>query len=738
MKHLQTVVILLLLPFLSSVAQEISGNVVLQTTGAPIPFAHVTCPESGEATMTDENGAFSLNLNDITKAKTIVASFVGYKPCIKSVQPSIFRYSLALSEDTTYLQVIEIKATDPVALLRQAVSKVSANHGGKRVLTCFYRMVTKNQEKYIQLSEASFQLLQGHDLRQIKLLKAREAEDKDAFNGVGMGIGTPVAAAKDIDITQTVNETFLSRSSLKKHTFFYEGVTHKNGVEVHEISFDQKKMKQALYRGKIYLDVETLAFVSVEYELSPKGIAYVKPGTAVERAALKLLDITIELLDQRTTLDYRRYGDKWYLHYVRRAEDVRVKSRRYNFDVPVASRSEYLVTRIDTVNAQPFPDVKYTRETFLESASDTTSAFWKSYNIIPTTIQYDAIAQEIEQRNGYDVTKDELKARIRKLPKDPATRVDSVLTYYNKKGLFNGQALVKHNGKVILHRGYGYADKERLIPNDTSTVFRIGSIAKTFTSRIISSLENDGLLEYSDTIQRFLPWYPHKGITIHHLLTHTSGIPNYTDQASYIDSIAHQFSLEALVRRFGIATPLFSAGSNFRYSNTGYTILALIAEKASGRSFADLFRERITIPLQLTHTSFGTPADANMAVGYWNAVREPFYVITNTAGAGAICSNASDLLKWDEAHYDQRFDILFQPREWYHDWGSYYGYGWNIDKYQFFASKKHTIQYHGGTDFGFKSMLARQPDRKNLVVLLNNTGDFPLFDITDIVFDILN
>lgn len=265
MKHLQTVVILLLLPFLSSVAQEISGNVVLQTTGAPIPFAHVTCPESGEATMTDENGAFSLNLNDITKAKTIVASFVGYKPCIKSVQPSIFRYSLALSEDTTYLQVIEIKATDPVALLRQAVSKVSANHGGKRVLTCFYRMVTKNQEKYIQLSEASFQLLQGHDLRQIKLLKAREAEDKDAFNGVGMGIGTPVAAAKDIDITQTVNETFLSRSSLKKHTFFYEGVTHKNGVEVHEISFDQKKMKQALYRGKIYLDVETLAFVSVEY-----------------------------------------------------------------------------------------------------------------------------------------------------------------------------------------------------------------------------------------------------------------------------------------------------------------------------------------------------------------------------------------------------------------------------------------------------------------------------------------
>jgi hypothetical protein len=81
---------------------------------------------------------------------------------------------------------------------------------------------------------------------------------------------------------------------------------------------------------------------------------------------------------------------------------------------------------------------------------------------------------------------------------------------------------------------------------------------------------------------------------------------------------------------------------------------------------------------------------------------------------------------------------LFEPRTWYHDWGAHYGYGWNIDKYQFRTSKKHTIHYHGGTDFGFKSIMARQPDKDNLVVLLNNTGEFPLFDISDLVFDILN
>lgn len=737
MKPIKTIVVLLVLS-LPSIAQEISGNVVSQRDGAPLAYAHIVCPESGEATMTDEDGAFALTFKDITTVKTIVASHVGYKPSVKTILPSVLQYALTLQEDTTYLHEVEVRPLDPVVLLRQAINRLPANHGGKRILTCFYRMVTKNQDKYIQLSEASFQLYQVNGANELKLLRARETEDKDAFNGIGMGIGTPVSAAKNLDITQDISDSFLGRSLLKKHTFVYEGVTLKNGIEVHEISFDQKDVRQALYSGKIYLDVESLAFVSVDYRISAKGITYVKAGTAAERAAMKLLDITIDVMDHATTLNYRQYGNKWYLHYVRHTEDVRVKSKRYNFDVPVTDRSEYLVTRIDTVDVEHFPEAKYTRGTHLESASDTTSTFWENYNIIPTTIPYDAIAREIQQRNGYQVTKEEMKARVRKLPKDPAIRVDSVLSFYHRKGLFNGQTLIKYNGKVILHRGYGYADKARQIANDTNTVFRIGSIAKTFTSRIIFSLQDEGLLEYNDTIQRFLPWYPHKGITIHHLLTHTSGIPNYTDNASYIDSIAYDFPLESLVRRFGAGTPYFAPGSTFRYSNTGYTILALISEKASGKPFSDLIQERVTKPLQLTHTSFGTPPDTNIAVGYWNNMREPYYVITNTAGAGAICSNASDLLKWDEAHDDPHFDILFQPREWYHDWGSHYGYGWNIDKYQFFVSKKHIIHYHGGTDFGFKSMLARQPDRKNLVVLLNNAGDFPLFDITDIVFDILN
>jgi CubicO group peptidase (beta-lactamase class C family) len=719
------------------IAQTLSGKVIDASTRVPLHYAHIACPETGEGAITDEGGNFSLILRDAGKARTLMASFVGYQTISRPVKDGQFVF--ALSPDTTFLKSVEITAPDPVELIRLALRRLPSNHGGQRLLTCFYRMATRNQDKYIQVSEVSFELNQfPPQYNQVRVLKAREAEDDKAFNGVGMGIGTPVGAARTMDITMNPAGSFLSEASLRKHDFFYEGVSRRGGVEVHEISFDQKKVKDALYRGRIYLHTASLAFVAVEYGLSPRGISYLKFGNAAERAAMKLLNIGIEVLGQHMTLTYRPFGNKWYLDHVVREENVRVKSRRYNFDVPVADRAEFLVTRIDTTFRQAFAAEELAKSGFLESVADTSKAFWQDHNIIPSQVDYNIIAKEIESRNGYSLMKSTVKEGLKDLPKDAGVRVDSVLTYYHNRGLFNGTALVKHKGNVILHKGYGYADRELQIKNDTSTVFRIGSISKTFTSRIIWQLAQEGLLQYNDSVQRFVAWYPHHGITIHHLLTHTSGIPNFTDQADFIDSIAYAFTIEALVRKFGCEKPAFAPGAGFKYSNTGYTLLALIAEKASGKRFADLFTEKISGPLHLHNTSFARQQNTAQAKGYWNGVEEPPYAIGNTAGAGAVAATASDLLKWDEAHNDPRLVPLFVPRAWYHDWGAHYGYGWNIDKYQFWASKKHTIQYHGGTDFGFKSMMARQPDKDNLVVLLNNTGEFPLFDITDLVLNILN
>jgi CubicO group peptidase (beta-lactamase class C family) len=720
-------------------AQTLSGKVTDSTTRLPLYGAHIACPETGEGTITDENGYFRLISRNPQKSRTIVASYVGYQTLRKSVSGFSTDLSFELHPDTTVLEGIVITAPDPVVLIRSAWSRVEVNHGGPRLLAVFYRMVSKNKDKYIKISEASLELNQfPPQYNQIRILKTRSAEDEKRFNGVGMGIGTPVSSVKNFDITLRREDSFLSDKNLKKYDFFYEGVAMRAGVEVHEISFDQKKVREALYRGRIFLHTASLAFVALEYGFSPKGIRYFHVGNAAERAALKLLDIQVDLKSHERIITFRQFGPRWYLDHVSLSENVDVRSKRYNFDVPLTDRAEFLVTRIDTTFRESFEEKSYARNDMVETVTDTTKSFWEDYNTIPSPIDYNAIALEIESRNGYSGIKSALKDKLGDFPKDEGIRIDSVLSYYHTKGLFNGTALVKRHGKVILHKGYGYADKELQIKNDTSTAFRIGSVAKTFTSYVIRQLKQEDLLSYNDSIQRFIPWYPHPGITIHHLLTHSSGIPNYMSQANFLDSIRYPFTIEKLVRNFGLEKPTFDPGTQFRYSNTGYTILALIAEKASGKSFAELFEHEIVKPLDLSSTSFARQDHALRAKGYLGTMKEPAYFLGNVAGAGAITSTTTDLLKWDNAHDDPALNELFIPRTWYHDWGAHYGYGWNIDKYQFRASKKHTIQYHGGTDFGFQSILARQPDKDNLVVLLNNTGEFPLFDIMDIVLDVIN
>lgn len=735
----KALIFLLLLPVMHGLqAQPFSGTITDHATKQPVPHAHISILETGEGTMSDERGRYSLKLLSAAATRHATISSVGYRPATIPVPPLGGVIDVALHPDTVLLQAVEITPIDPRRLIQQALVQLPQNHGGSRTLTCFYRLIARKADQSIHISEAAFDLHQPADKEaQLTVLKAREAEDERAFNGVGMGIGTKVNTAKTLDLAANPSTLFLSTSGLRKHDFVYEGVTRLGTEEVHEISFDQKPLiKDGLYRGRIFFSTSSLAVVQVEYELSPRGLPYVQAGSAAERAALKLLNIQIDVSRQRTVICYRPFGRRWYLDHIARDETARVSSKRYSFDVTVDERSDFLVTRIDTTTQSAFRQASATGR-FLESSADTSAAFWEGYNILQTTLNYDTLAAEIEARNGYTALKEHVQNILRKSPKHPAARVDSVLRIYHQKGMFHGVALVQHRGEILLHRGYGYADRATRRPHDTTTVFRIGSLAKTFTSRVIYALQQDGLLQYQDTVQKFLPWYPHRGITVAHLLTHASGLPSYTSHPAFIDSIQHVYSLEEIIRRFGCEPPRFAPGTSFLYSNTGYSLLALVAEKASGRSFGQLLAENITTPLRLTHTSLDSHAPS-LARGYLYGVEEPAYAVTNVTGAGAITSTAADLLQWVNSQSTPGLDVQFVPRTYYQDWGVYYGYGWMIDRYQFRVSKRHKVLLHPGTDFGFKTMLAHQPDEGNTVILLNNTGEFPLFDITDLILNELN
>jgi CubicO group peptidase (beta-lactamase class C family) len=339
-----------------------------------------------------------------------------------------------------------------------------------------------------------------------------------------------------------------------------------------------------------------------------------------------------------------------------------------------------------------------------------------------------------------------LEKLIQKYRKDKVAGIDSILDFYHRKEQFNGTALIQYDGKIIYEKGFGMSDREKNIPNTGETQFRIGSTSKQFTSLLIMQLVNEDKLSVKDTIGKFLPGYIHGNLTVQQLLTHQSGVPNFTDIPKYFVKImARKYTVDELVFLFCSDSLEFLPGTQFDYSNSNYVILADVIEKITGKSYSDVLAEKIFIPLGMKNSYFVSGAKGNkLAKGYINDQPEETYPVDNVAGAGGITSSAEDLLIWSNAMDSDRLlpkekmNELFIPRVEWKEWDAYYGYGWMIDRNLFQVSKKNAVLYHPGTEFGFFDMLALQPDKGVVVILLNNTGDFPRFDMTDLILTVLN
>ena len=165
---------------------------------------------------------------------------------------------------------------------------------------------------------------------------------------------------------------------------------------------------------------------------------------------------------------------------------------------------------------------------------------------------------------------------------DKSSKIDQYIQQYVDNDLFNGSVLVVQNDKAVFQKSYGFANKEWNIANNADTKFRIGSITKQFTAMLIMQLKQAGKLKLQDKIATYLPWYPKENggkITIHHLLTHSSGLPNYTESADTINDInTHDYSPEEIAKKYCIGQLRFEPGTKFEYCNTGYFLLGVIIE----------------------------------------------------------------------------------------------------------------------------------------------------------------
>ena len=322
-----------------------------------------------------------------------------------------------------------------------------------------------------------------------------------------------------------------------------------------------------------------------------------------------------------------------------------------------------------------------------------------------------------------------------------ARRIDHIMQDRNSAGEFNGTVLVARRGEVIYARGFGLANREWSVPNDLQTKFEIGSMTKQFTAMLILQFVNDGKVRLDGHVSEYLPYYrldTGKRITISELLSHTSGVPDFTDISGFLDGPASRvrYSVREFAQKYCSGELQFEPGTKFVYSNSGYFLLGAILEEVSGASYEELLEDRIFKPLGMKNSGYAHSETVipRRAAGY---ERSPaglqnarYYDMSIPFAAGALYSTVEDLFLWDQALYGERLlpaglrDLLFKPNL------ENYGYGWVMltpETGSPYAGE--SIPMHGGAIFGFQSVIQRIVWHKELIILLDNTDSPKLLDI---------
>lgn len=315
-------------------------------------------------------------------------------------------------------------------------------------------------------------------------------------------------------------------------------------------------------------------------------------------------------------------------------------------------------------------------------------------------------------------------------------KADTLLSAYFTRNQFSGTALVALHGKVILQKGYGWRNVEKRIPHDENSIYQAASITKTFTATLVMKLAEMKKLSLQDRLSKYYPGYP-KGdsITIAHLLSHTSGIYNYTMDGEFMQTRSTKPATEAEMLALFRDKPLdFPPGTGWNYSNSGYMLLGYIIRKVTGLSYEEAVRKYIFGPLDMQRSGFDFVhlQDADKASGYHEdsagAYTQPVPGTDSTVSfaAGSIYTTAGDLFKW---HQGLMKHAIVSPAGWQEistDKRNGYGYGWDIDSIQ----GKYTVGHSGGMR-GFRTNFIRIPEDDICIVLLGNTETQALHNITE-------
>ncbi|MBC8028009.1 MAG: serine hydrolase [Steroidobacteraceae bacterium] len=316
-----------------------------------------------------------------------------------------------------------------------------------------------------------------------------------------------------------------------------------------------------------------------------------------------------------------------------------------------------------------------------------------------------------------------------------AARAHTYLQARADAGTFSGTVLLAQGSRTLFVRGYGFASEKSGRRNDVTTRFATASITKTFTAALIMKLRAEGRLALQDSICRHLaPCPAHwQSVTLHHLLTHTAGVPDYARTADFPRRMHESRSTKDLLAEFRERPLEFTPGARYSYSNSNYVLLGAALEKAGGKPYGELLRERIFSPLGMRDSGLDGGKRADLATGHKphgvRNVEAEFVDPTWLYSAGAIYSTVGDLAKWTRALQTgellPRADVALM---WSAEHGKY-GYGWQLLGPSAQTLNRRLVFHAGGTT-GFATDLLFYPDDDVTVVLLANLLPVPLADIS--------
>jgi CubicO group peptidase (beta-lactamase class C family) len=321
---------------------------------------------------------------------------------------------------------------------------------------------------------------------------------------------------------------------------------------------------------------------------------------------------------------------------------------------------------------------------------------------------------------------------------------------------FSGVVLLARNDEVLFEKAMGYRCYEKQVPIETSDIFEMASVSKQFTAMMVMMCKEKGLLGFDDPVENYID-LPYKGVRIRHLLTHTSGLPDYQRvMDEHWDKSKVAGNPEILEYLCKHEPPvLFQPGEKYKYSNTGYVLLASIVEKCTGKDFVTLSRDWIFDPLGMGATdirSLEAKAKVNGFAaghlkqengGYVNAgkFRASDYTVWlgNRKGPGRVSSRARDLLLWDQALYSKKLvseetlKEAFSPCILKDGTVSSYGFGWYLAS----NSAAGNVVSHTGSNPGYKTVIVRYIDQKKTLIVLNNNAHEGMDDLVKTLKEIL-